>query len=129
MKRISAKMNDSNSPLSELGRLKYVASIVKEVGIPAFLVACFVLYILIFATFAQKRAIIDTWVLFKPSQECNCNIQIAVTAALAVLLVGFNIYYYKLIGLKNREIKRIGTEKSELHAISLLNKNLGSSES
>ena len=106
--------------------LKSLAGLLKEVGIPGFVVLSLVLIFIRYATEEQKRQFIDQYFLLKNIGD-NPYPFFLLVIILFVVAVGQNIYYRKRLDLAERENERIGKEKSELQTI-LLDRQLRSSQ-
>lgn len=106
--------------------IKSVATIFKAVGMHGFFVVVFTTFIFAFASLEQKRAIIDTYILFKPG-EYNYYPVIFVTILLILMFIVIIIYQSQMLKMRKRENNRIGEEKSKLQEKEL-NKKLKSSK-
>ena len=107
------------------GQLKYLAGIMKEVGLVGFIVLVVTFTFLVWGTVEQKREFIDKFILLKNIDENPYPYVIIIIFLLLIIVVG-GIYANKLLKARKEENNRIGQEKSRLQEI-LLKKDLHSS--
>lgn len=119
-----SKKKDKGS--KEGGHLKYLAGIMKEVGLPGFIVLVCVSIFLLWGTTEQKREFIDIYILQKHLNQNPFPCVIVIISLLLLLVMG-SIYSNKILKLRKEENNRIGMEKSELQEF-LLSKKLKSSD-
>ncbi len=110
---------------NEFSLIKFFSGIIKEIGIPGFLVTIVVFIFLTYSSADQKREFIDRFILLKSNGEEFKPCIIIVVILLLIIVTG-SIYFRKTIQLMKKENNRIGKEKSELQS-ALINKNLHSS--
>lgn len=86
-------------------------TLIKDIGLPGFLVSSFVLLIIGWGSTDQKREIIDRYVLFKSgSGHIFCG---AIIAGLVVIMTIGVYYYRKILSLERKEIERLSDWKTE----------------
>ncbi len=106
--------------------IKYLAGIMKEVGLVGFVVLVIASVFLIWGTAVQKREFIDTYILLKNSNQNQFPCVIIILTLFLLLVIG-SIYSNKMLKLRRQENNRIGKEKSDLQE-KLLGKSLNSSD-
>jgi hypothetical protein len=109
-----------------INSISFWASLIKELGIPAFGVLFFVICFLWFATEKQKQEFIDKFFLLKDVQNNPFPFSVIVLVLLIVILLQY-IYYNKILKLNKEENLRLGEEKTDLQE-KLLEKRLHSSK-
>ena len=123
---MSKKKKSKESVSQESSYIKYLAGIVKEIGLTGFIVVVVVAVFLIWGTSDQKREFIDRFILLKHIDQNPFSCVLVVVGLLFLLLFG-SIYSSKMSKLRREENNRIGKEKSDLQEL-LLKKELNSSE-
>lgn len=123
---MSKKKKSIESVPQESSYIKYLAGIMKEIGLTGFIVVVVVAVFLIWGTSDQKREFIDRFILLKHIDQNPFSCVLVVVGLLFLLLVG-SIYSSKMSKLRREENNRIGKEKSDLQEL-LLKKELNSSE-
>jgi len=123
---MSKKKKSKQPPTQESRSIKYLAGIVKEIGLTGFIVVVIVAIFLIWGTADQKREFIDRFILLKHVNQNPFSCVLVVVGLLFLLLIG-SIYSSRMFKLRKEENNRIGKEKSELQEL-LLKKELNSSE-
>src|SRR5213595_3930557 len=106
------------------GTIKFWASLIKELGIPAFVVLFFVLIFLWFASPSQKGEFIDKFFLLKDIKNNPFPFSLVVLALLLIIILQW-IFYNKIIKMHKKENEKLGEEKTNLQE-RLLNKKLHS---
>ncbi len=106
--------------------IKYLAGIMKEVGLIGFIVLVIASVFLIWGTTVQKREFIDTFILLKNTNQNQFPCVIVILTLFLLLVIG-SIYSNKMLKLRREENNRIGKEKSVLQE-KLLGKSLNSSD-
>lgn len=122
---MTKKQNDQSRKTFER-MIRSFATIVKEVGIPGFMVVFVASIFVLFASGEQKREFIDSYILIKNVSQ-NPFPCILVVLFLLVMLVLQNIYFTQTLKAKKEELLRCGKEKSELQQL-LIKKRLNSSQ-
>lgn len=86
-------------------------TLVKDIGLPGFLVSSFVLLIIGWGSTEQKREIIDRYVLFK-SGSGHMFCAAIIVSLLVTMTIG--VYFFKkILTLERKEIKRLSDWKTE----------------
>ena len=89
------------------------AALIKELGIPAFLILFFIFCFLCFASASQKKEFIDKFYLLKDVDNNPFPFSLTVLALLLIIYLQY-VFYRKVLKVYKDEILRIGREKSEL---------------
>jgi predicted membrane protein len=108
------------------GFIGFVASLIKELGIPAFVVLFFTVVFFKVATIDQEKEFVDEFFLFKDVNKNPFPFSFVVVALILIIILLF-VFYNKIIENQKQEIKRIAEEKSELQS-RMAGKNLHSSK-
>jgi hypothetical protein len=106
--------NQNNGIESAL--VKGLTAVVKEVGLPSFLVLCAITFVIYFASPDQKKEIIDRYVLLKEIER-NQLPACLVVLVLFGTIIARDWYWRTRVKLVEAERDRIGHEKSELQKI------------
>lgn len=128
---IHSKMPEETDKDSNKGpvfsvNLNALSSILKEMGLPSFLLIIIVFIFLFLGTSAQHQEFIDRFILLKGASSDPFPFALVVSVLVAIIIVGG--YYMRLDNKKlKEEIKRISAEKSELQK-QLLGTELPTSE-
>lgn len=101
------------------------AALIKELGIPAFMVLFFVMCFLWFASSEQKSEFIDKFFLFKGVRNNPFPISFVILVLLFIIILQ-HVYYKKEIQLHKNEVNRLAQEKSLLQE-KILGKKMTSS--
>ena len=113
-KKDSSGKNQNNN----MGMLRSFAIIVKEIGLPGFIVVLLSFIFLTASSSDQKQEFIDRFILLKPAEyNLNCYF---IVIALSMVLVLSSLYFRQILKLKKDEIKRLGAEKTILQEKLLL---------
>jgi len=112
----------SNNPSD----ISFWAALIKELGIPAFVVLFFVICFIWFATVEQKREFIDKYFLLKDVQNNPFPFTLIIVVLLLIIILQ-HIFYNKILKIHRDENDKLGIEKSDLQE-KLLNKKLNSSK-
>ncbi|MEO7048981.1 MAG: hypothetical protein ABI091_27000 [Ferruginibacter sp.] len=111
---------------SGYGIVKFIASLIKELGIPAFGVLFFTVVFIKVASDEQKKEFVDKFFLFKDVNNNPFPFSFVILALLLIVLLQ-HIFYNKIIKTQGKEIDRIAKEKSALQSRQT-GKNLNSSK-
>jgi hypothetical protein len=111
--RTSPKKAPKAATNDQFGLFKLLTSIVKEVGIPGFIVVFLAVIFIIYGTSSQKTEFIDRFILLKGSIQDPNPAAFVVTFLVFILILGA-IYHIRILDLERKEIERIGEEKSKL---------------
>ena len=103
-----------------------LSSLMKEVGLPGFIVVMVTFVFLIFGTHNQKIEFIDRFILLKDMGQ-NPFPYVFIIIIQGIIIISISIYFAKMQKMQNQEISRIAKEKSECQE-KYLNKKLNSSE-
>lgn len=106
--------------------LKYLASLLKELGLAGFIVLVITFTFLVFATVDQKREFIDRFILLKDFDNNKVPFFVIVIVLLSIVIIQ-NILFRARIRILNADNTRIGLQKSELERL-LTEKQLNSSQ-
>lgn len=118
------KKKKSNVP-QEYGLIRFLAALMKEVGLPGFIVVMVFFVFLVWGSADQKSVFIDRFVLLKNLDQNPFPCVIIIITLLLIMLVT-SIYWAKMLNLRKEENNRIGQEKSALQE-KLLKRELESS--
>ena len=106
---------DPDSDLDGFQKLvKFLAGIMKEVGLPGFIILVLTSCLILWSTPDQQEEFVDSWILLKSTQENPRPCVIWCVGLVAIIVIG-KIYYSKMVKIQKEENNRIGREKSELH--------------
>jgi len=103
---------------------RILSKVFNDIGFTGFCVIFMTIMILFFSDKAQKKEIIDTWILFKSNN--NMTYAIIIIFALVILLIIQQAYYRGQFKLMKDRIDAMAEEKSKLQSL-LANRNLSSS--
>lgn len=114
-----------DKPPSYQKALKFLAGLLKELGMPGFLVVAMVFLFFASATDEQKQKFIDKYYLLENYKEDP--VYLIIVAVLIITGIISTFYYKRRTKMLKEETKRIGRVKSEIQEI-VLRKELHSSE-
>jgi hypothetical protein len=124
-KKRTASQKPKENPNEDSSYLKIFTAVVKEVGIPGFIVVFLAFIFVIYGTKTQKEEFIDKFLLLKNAGNESTPAAFIITFLVFILILGA-IYHVKALALEREEIRRIGEEKSMLQE-QLIQKRLRSS--
>jgi hypothetical protein len=101
------------------------AALIKELGIPSFMVLFFVFCFLGFASPAQKSEFIDKYFLLKGINDNPFPFSFILLILLFIIILQY-VYYKKELQLHKNEVNRMAQEKSQLQE-KILEKKMTSS--
>jgi hypothetical protein len=104
----------------------WLISIVKELGLSGLLVLLWSAGFWFMADDAQKKEFVAKWYLFKEAEQAP-QYHVFVIIALVAILFLHVLYAHKRIRALEKDLARVGQEKSELQS-TLLNRALESSK-
>jgi hypothetical protein len=108
------------------GMIRFLAALIKELGIPAFVVLFFTVVFIQVATDDQKKEFVDKFFLFEDVNKNPFPFSFVVLALVLVIILQF-VFYNKIIANQKEEMKRVADKKSELQS-RIAGKNLHSSK-
>jgi hypothetical protein len=122
MARVPKRPQDLNTGSSSIG---VWAALIKELGIPSFLVLFFVMCFLGFASAEQKSEFIDKFFLFKEVSNNPFPFSFVILVLLLIIILQ-HVYYKKEVQLNKDEVSRLAQEKTQLQE-KILGKKMTSS--
>lgn len=116
---------EPTGPNWTISSMKAFAGIIKEIGLPGFIVLILVFIFMVWGTSEQKVEFIDRYILLKNIDEEPWPATLAIAFMALLVIIGW-VYYDMRLRSAKEENKRIAREKSELQKL-LIGKELQSS--